>query len=43
MSTFATVYPAIYCRKWFDIINYVTFRWYAACNAKFLDQTAEVH
>ena len=22
-----TVYPAIYCRIWFDVINYVTFRW----------------
>ena len=26
-QTFATVYPAIYCRKQFDVINYVTFRW----------------
>ena len=24
---FATVYPAIYCRKLFNVINYVTFRW----------------
>ena len=22
-----TVYPAIYCLKLFDVINYVTFRW----------------
>ena len=26
---FATVYPAIYCRKYFDVINYVTFHWMA--------------
>ena len=24
---FATVYPAIYCRKQFDVNNYITFRW----------------
>ena len=24
---FATVYPAIYCQKYIDVINYVTFRW----------------
>ena len=24
---FATVYPAIYCSKQYDVINYVTFRW----------------
>ena len=24
---FGTVYPAIYCLKYFDIINNVTYRW----------------
>ena len=40
---FATVYPMIYCRKQFDIINYVTFCCMAACNPPIGDETAEVH
>ena len=45
-QTFATAYPAIYCRKQFDVINYVAFHLmthYAACNAPICDQTEEVH